>query len=160
MRIGTEETREDLTYNFLVSILPAPVKPEWQTQLRLAISEAAAAGAAQLRARSCARLAASANAEAVEVGRAIEVHGQAGLAKLGLGGARGASCPSVGDAQVVSLRIRNLTLPLAGTAALRAGSRRSGPASPSCACSPPTRCASAPPTPTATRCWRWTRPGR
>jgi len=42
MRIGTEETREDLAYNFLVSILPTPVKPEWQTQLRLAVSEAAA----------------------------------------------------------------------------------------------------------------------
>ena len=34
-----------------VSILPAPVRPEWQTQLRLAISEAAAAGA-----RSCAEV--------------------------------------------------------------------------------------------------------
>jgi hypothetical protein len=114
MRIGAPETREDLTYNFLVSILPAPVKPEWQTQLRLAVSEAVAAGA-----RDCAqiltRLAVAANEEAVEVGRAIEVHGQAGLAKLGLGG-DGSQLPAVGDAQVVSLRIRNLSLPLAGTA--------------------------------------------
>jgi hypothetical protein len=114
MRIGSEETREDLTYNFLVSILPAPVKPEWQTQLRLAISEAAAKAA-----RSCAevlaRLAASASAEAVEVGRAIEVHGQAGLAMLGLGSGE-TDLPEVGDAQVVALRIRNLTLPLAGVA--------------------------------------------
>ena len=114
MRVGSEETREDLAYNFLVSILPAPVKPEWQTQLRLAISEAAAAGA-----RSCGevlvRMNASASAEAVEAARAIEVHGRGGLAKLGLGSG-GEEIGAVGDAQIVSLRIRNLTLPLAGTA--------------------------------------------
>ncbi len=113
MRIATPETREDLTYNFLVSILPPPVRPEWQTQLRLAVSEAAAAEA-----RNCgeilALLAASTNEDALQVGRAIEVHGRGGLAKLGLGGGE-AEPPMVGDAQVVSLRIRNLTLPLAGT---------------------------------------------
>jgi hypothetical protein len=114
MRIGTEETREDLTYNFLVSILPTPVKPEWQTQLRLAVSEAGAAGA-----RSCGevleRMAASGEADAVEAARAVEVHCSSGLARLGLGTAR-TELADVGDAQVVSLRIRNLTLPLMGTA--------------------------------------------
>jgi hypothetical protein len=114
MRIGAEETREDLTYNFLLSILPSPVKPEWQTQLRLAVSEAAAEGA-----RSCgevlARMARSQSPDAAEAARAIEVHGSGGLAKLGLGH-EGTELAELGDAQVVSLRIRNLTLPLAGTA--------------------------------------------
>ena len=113
MRVGSAETREDLTYNFLVSILPAPVKPEWQTQLRLAVSEAAATGAA-----SCAavleRMAASGNEEAAEAARAVEVHASSGLARLGLGSAE-SEPPAVGEAQVVSLRIRNLTLPLPGT---------------------------------------------
>jgi hypothetical protein len=113
MRVGAEETREDLTYNFLVSILPSPVKPEWQTQLRLAIQEAANEGA-----RSCgeiiARLTRSESPDAVEVARAVEVHGSTGLAKLGLGTPE-TELGDVGDAQVVSLRIRNLTLPLAGT---------------------------------------------
>ena len=113
MRVGSEQTREDLAYNFLVSILPAPVKPEWQTQLRLAVSEAAAAGA-----RSCAevleRLASSGNEDAAEAARAVEVHSSGGLARLGLGTAANEP-PAVGDAQVVSLRIKNLTLPLAGT---------------------------------------------
>lgn len=113
MRIGSEETREDLTYNFLVSILPAPVKPEWQTQLRLAVSEASAAGA-----RTCSevleRLAASGSEEAAEAARAVEVHGSGGLAKLGLSSPN-TEVTQVGDAQVVSLRIRNLTLPLSGT---------------------------------------------
>jgi hypothetical protein len=114
MRIGAPETREDLAYNFLVSILPAPVKPEWQTQLRLATSDAVAAEA-----RSCAeilgRLAGSENPDAVEAGRAVEVHGRGGLAKLGLAEA-GAELPEAGGAAIVSLRIRNLALPLAGTA--------------------------------------------
>ena len=113
MRIATSETREDLAYNFLVSILPTPVRPEWQTQLRLAISEAAAAGA-----RCCGdvlqRMAAAASPEAAEAARAIEVHGRSGLAKLGLGTGR-EDLAEAGSAQVVSLRIRNLTLPLAGT---------------------------------------------
>jgi hypothetical protein len=114
MRIGNEQTREDLTYNFLVSILPAPVKPEWQTQLRLGISEAASAGARNT-GDVLARLVASESVEAVEVARAVEAHASSGLAKLGLGSGDG-PVAEVGDAQVVSLRIRNLTLPLAGTA--------------------------------------------
>jgi hypothetical protein len=114
MRIATPETREDLTYSFLASILPPPVKPEWQTQLRLAVSEAASAEATSC-AEVLARLAASPNPEAQEAGRAIEVHGQAGLARLGLGGP-GSNLPEVGGAQLISLRIRNLVLPAPGTA--------------------------------------------
>lgn len=114
MRVGAEETREDLTYNFLVSILPTPVKPEWQTQLRLAVSEAAAAGARST-AEVLARLVASEDRDAAEAARAVQVHASSGLAKLGLGSAE-TELADVGDAQLVSLRIRNLTLPLAGTA--------------------------------------------
>ncbi len=114
MRVGTEEIREDLTYSFLVSILPAPVRPEWQTQLRLAVSQAVAANG-----HSCGEvlsaLAASGDADALAVAQAVEVHGSSGLARLGLGAAA-AELPDVGGAQVVSLQIRNLTLPLAGTA--------------------------------------------
>lgn len=114
MRIATAETREDLTYNFLSSILPPPLRPEWQTQLRLAISEAASAGATNCsEVTRC--LASSANPDAIEVGRALEVHGQGGLAALGLARAESVQ-PPAGSARVVSLRIRNLTLPLAGTA--------------------------------------------
>jgi hypothetical protein len=114
LRVGSEETREDLAYSFLVSILPGPVPPVWQTRLRAAISEAVAAGA-----RHCGevvrRLSGSGDADAVEVARAIEIHGRGGLAKLGLGnGAERSSHPS--PAEVVSLQVAGLTLPLAGTA--------------------------------------------
>ncbi|HEX4307064.1 MAG TPA: ATP-binding protein [Solirubrobacterales bacterium] len=114
LRVGSEETREDLAYSFLTSILPGPVPPVWQTRLRTAISEAVAAGA-----RNCGevvrRLSACGDPDATEVARAIEIHGRGGLAKLGLGtGERDGPDPT--PAQVVSLRIAGLTLPLAGTA--------------------------------------------
>ena len=114
LRVGSEETREDLAYSFLTGVLPGPVPPLWQTRLRTAISEAVAAGA-----RNCGevvrRLSGSGDADAVEVARAIEIHGRGGLAKLGLGTGQ-ESAPDPADAEVVSLRIAGLTLPLAGTA--------------------------------------------
>jgi hypothetical protein len=114
LRVGSEETREDLAYSFLTSILPGPVAPSWQTRLRTAISEAVAAGA-----RDCGevvrRLSGSGDPDAVEVGRAIEIHGRGGLARLGLGSGAEA-VPDPAGAEVVSLRISGLTLPLPGTA--------------------------------------------
>jgi hypothetical protein len=114
LRVGSEETREDLAYSFLTSILPGPVPPVWQTRLRTAISEAVAAGA-----RNCGevvrRLSGSGDPDAVEAARAIEIHGRGGLAKLGLG-TGGERAPDPASAEVVSLRIAGLTLPLAGTA--------------------------------------------
>jgi hypothetical protein len=112
MRIAPEETREDLTYSFLVSILPAPVPPAWQTQLRLAVAQAIGAGA-RSSTEVLRRLAAADDPDATAVGKAVEVHAS-GLARLGLG-EPGAEPPEVGDAQVVSLQIANLTLPLSGT---------------------------------------------
>jgi hypothetical protein len=113
LRVGSEETREDLAYSFLTSILPGPVPPTWQTRLRTAISEAISSGA-----RNCGevvrRLSGSGDPDAVEAARAIEVHGRGGLAKLGLGTGE-LDVPDPAGAEVVSLRIAGLTLPLAGT---------------------------------------------
>lgn len=114
LRVGAEETREDLAYSFLTEILPGPVPPVWQTRLRTAISEAVAAGA-----RNCGevvrRLSGSGDPDAVEAARAIEIHGRGGLAKLGLG-TGSEPAPDSATAEVVALRIAGLTLPLAGTA--------------------------------------------
>lgn len=113
LRVGSEETREDLAYSFLTGVLPGPVPPVWQTRLRIAISESVAAGA-----RNCGevvrRLSGSADPDAIEAARAIEIHGRGGLAKLGLG-TGGEPAPDPAQAEVVSLRIAGLTLPLAGT---------------------------------------------
>jgi hypothetical protein len=112
MRIGVPDTREELTYTYLTGILPAPVPGAWQTELRAAIAEVAADGG-----RSCGEVleALRAGGEAArEAARALEVHTRAGLARLGV--ARPSDrVPEVGRAEVVSLRVRNLTLPGAGT---------------------------------------------
>jgi hypothetical protein len=113
LRVGSEETREDLAYSFLTQVLPGPIAPAWQTRLRTAISEAVGAGA-----RNCGevvrRLAGSGDPDAAEAARAIEVHGRGGIAKLGLG-TEAAELPDPAAAEVVSLRIAGLALPRPGT---------------------------------------------
>jgi AAA-like domain len=112
LRIGPAETREDLAANFLLSLLPDPVKPEWQTEIRLAVQSVAASGS-----RSCAAAIAAlarGGAEAAQAARALTVHAGSGLARLGIAPEDG-HVPEAGGAQVTSLRVRNLTLPLPGT---------------------------------------------
>ena len=48
LRIAPEETREDLAYNFLLSILPEPIAPGWQTEIRLAVQKVHRRGWLQL----------------------------------------------------------------------------------------------------------------
>jgi AAA-like domain len=111
LRIGPAETREDLAANFLLSVLPEPVRPEWQTELRLAVQTVAARGG-----RSCeevVRELESSAPQAREVARALSVHAAAGVARLGFAPA-GGQVEEPGTRQVTSLRIRNLTLPLPG----------------------------------------------
>jgi len=110
MRIASDDTREDLTYSFLTTILPEPLPPEWQTEIRHAVATAAKGGARtvgevldELR-----------RAGAADAARALEVHLDGGLARLGCG-QPGRELPDVGGSQIVSLRIRNLARPLAGT---------------------------------------------
>jgi hypothetical protein len=113
MRIGDEQTREDLAYSFLTTILPDPVPAEWQTEIRGAVAVAAKAGA-HTTGEVLAELG-RVNSVAGDAARALEVHLEAGLARLGYG-VPGQELPDVGSKQVVSLRIRNLARPLPGTA--------------------------------------------
>jgi hypothetical protein len=113
LRIAPEETREDLAYSFLTSILPA-TEPDWHTELKLAIQQVVARGG-----ESCGEVIGELRSErateaARAAGRALEVHASSGLAQLGFG-RDGQRPPEVGTRQIVSLRIRNLVLPLPGT---------------------------------------------
>jgi hypothetical protein len=112
MRIGSDERRADLTNNYLTSILPTPVKSEWLTEIKSAIGIVDARGG-----RTTGEVVDElerGNADAAAAGRALRVHLDAGLAKLGY--ARpDLEIPEPGGKQVISLRIRNLTLPRAGT---------------------------------------------
>ncbi len=113
LRIAPEDTRKDIACNFLMSILPEPIAPAWQTEIRLAVQKQVATGG-----RCCAQVIdelAHGSADARAAARALSVHSSSGLAKLGF------AHPDVeiadgGSRQVTSLRIRNLTLPLPGTA--------------------------------------------
>jgi hypothetical protein len=103
MRVGTDEIRADLTYAFLVGILPEPVPGEWRTKIRGAIASAEQAGA-----RTVGGVVdALPGLGATDVADALRVHLDAGLARLGYG-QEGQEVPNIGSAQVVSLRIRSL----------------------------------------------------
>ncbi len=103
MRVGTDELRADLTYAFLIGILPDPIPGEWRTKIRGAIAAAEQAGARTVGSVVEALRALGAN----EAAEALEVHLDAGLAKLGYGAPR-QNIREACSAQVVSLRIRNL----------------------------------------------------
>jgi hypothetical protein len=112
LRIGPEETREDLACNFLFSVLPEPVQASWQTEIRLAVQTAVSNGA-----RSCGEVVdelAQGGPDARAAARALGIHTGSGLARLGFATADSAP-PDAGSSPITSLRIRNLTLPLPGT---------------------------------------------
>jgi hypothetical protein len=113
LRIAPAQTRADLAYSFLVDVLPGPVPPTWQTEIREAVDRAVEAGS-----RCCGDVIAelaSGNEHAVDAGRALAVHSRSGLLQLGFAD-RGALTDEAGSRQVSCLRIANLTLPLPGTA--------------------------------------------
>ncbi|ADB49873.1 ATP-binding protein [Conexibacter woesei] len=113
LRIAPEDTREDLTCNFLLGILPEPVPPGWQTEVRLAVQQVVVAGG-----RSCGQVIAElerGSGDARDAARALGVHANSGLARLGFADGS-ATLDVAGSRAITSLRIRNLTLPLPGTA--------------------------------------------
>jgi hypothetical protein len=112
LRIGAEDTREDLACNFLFSILPEPVGPDWQTEIRRAVQTVVERGG-----HGCGEVIEALEGgsdAACEAARALGVHASSGLARLGFA-SPGAEPPDAGAKTVTSLRIRNLTLPLPGT---------------------------------------------
>jgi hypothetical protein len=113
LRIGEPGAREDLAYAFLVAILPQPVAPQWQTELRLAVSAAVAAGA-----ETCAAVLdalAGGPPAARDCARALAVHARAGLVGLAFADPDRPP-PDVGARDIVCLRLRHLRLPPPGRA--------------------------------------------
>jgi hypothetical protein len=112
LRIGPKDTCEDRAVNFLLGILPEPVDPAWQTEVRGAVRTVVARGGS-----SCEEVLLeleAGNPEAELAARALRVHAESGLARLGF--ARpGTPLPEPAKRPLTSLRIRNLALPLPGT---------------------------------------------
>lgn len=112
MRIAPEPTRADLAYSFLIDVLPAPVLPTWQTEIREVVDRCVEQGS-----RCCGDVIAeleAGNTHAIEAGRALAVHAKSGLLQLGFAD-QGSLIDEAGARQVSCLRIANLTLPLPGT---------------------------------------------
>ena len=108
LRIGPPHTRADLAFHFLLEVLPPPVPPSWQTELRVAVDAVAGDGG-----RACGEVVErlrQGNADAQEAARAIAIHAAAGLLRLGFA-APGTDVPAPGGRQVTSITIANLTVP-------------------------------------------------
>jgi hypothetical protein len=112
LRIAPQDTCEDLAVQFLLGLLPEPVAPEWQTEIRSAVQSVIAHGG-----RSCNEVLSELEhgpAEAKLASRALRVHAGGGLARLGFAGPD-TPAPEPAKRPLTSLRIRNLALPLPGT---------------------------------------------
>lgn len=112
LRIAPEDLRVELAYSFLVELLPAPVPAQWQTEIRAAVAEEVEAGG-----RSCLGVVErldSGDDEARAAARAIRVHADTGLLRLGFADTD-APLPEVSGRPVTIVRVQNLTLPEPGT---------------------------------------------
>jgi hypothetical protein len=118
LRIAPPGTEEDFATSFLIDILPQPLPPTWRTEIRRAVKAVVAArGGAGAGGANCghvlAQLAAG-DTVAREVGRALEVYADTGLAQLGFA-SDAARPPELGSSRATVLRIRNLPRALPGT---------------------------------------------
>ena len=113
LRIAPADLRAELAYSFLTELLPAPVPPQWQTEIRAAVAAEAAADG-----RSCAAVVERLEAgdeDACAAARAITVHAESGLLQLGFASSDVPPPSAEEERAVTSLRVANLTLPLPGT---------------------------------------------
>jgi hypothetical protein len=114
LRIAPDEIRGDIAFGFAVELLPEPVPQPWQTEIRAAVETVCAdSGRPQVLGTVVDELE-EGNEAAREAGRALAVHANAGLAKLAFG-LPGRDVAEVGRRRVISLQIKALELPMAGT---------------------------------------------
>jgi hypothetical protein len=114
--IVPEELREEVATSFLLDLLPAPVPPDWRTEVRRAVQEARKRDPYTTCQAVLAELAGAGEPAARQAGRALSVYAEASLARLGFAEA-GWLPPTDADAQVTQVLIRNLPRIPAGTPA-------------------------------------------
>lgn len=117
LRIGAPEIRWDLTVSFLVDLLPSH-RDEWIISIQEAtkhLTDRMLAGGAAGCCSEVLELLRGGDEHAQGAARALSVHADSGLAQLGFADP-GNPLPPIGDAQVTTLRIRNLPRPEPGVA--------------------------------------------
>lgn len=115
LRVGLPGMAEDLATSFLIDVLPDPVEPGWQTEIRGAVRETMERLGE--RGASCGAVIDALEGgtqEAKGAARALSIYADTGLARLGFADS-GAEPERAGGAQVTMLGIRNLARPLPGT---------------------------------------------
>lgn len=112
--IAPDDAKADTAFGFILDILPAPVPASWQTEIRAAVELVCASPDRPQVLGVIPEVLQEGNAAAQEAGRALAVHANTGLAKLAFA-LRETDVPEVGSKRVISLQIKNLTLPLPGT---------------------------------------------
>jgi hypothetical protein len=115
LRVAPEEIRSDQAFAFAVELLPEPVPPSWQTEIRAAVEAVCADSKREQGLGAVAEELEHGNEAAREAGRALSVHGNAGLAKLAFGHP-GQAVAEVGERRVIVFQIKALELPKPGTA--------------------------------------------
>lgn len=113
LRIAPPGTAEDLTVSFLSDVLPQPLQPEWQAEIRRAVKTVTQGGGPQHCTAVIDQLRRG-QGPAPRVASVLEVYADTGLAQLGFATTENTRDPA-GQKQVTSLRIRNLPRPLPGT---------------------------------------------
>ena len=118
LRVGHPDLREALAVSFLFELLPRNISPDWQREIVAAVRAESRQAQEQGKPASCggaiSRLLASPRQDAKEAGNTLEVFGDTGFARLGIGDPS-TPRPEVGDRQVTTLGIRNLPLPKPST---------------------------------------------
>lgn len=114
LRVAPEEIRSDQAFAFAIELLPEPVPPSWQTEIRAAVESVCADSSCEQVLGAVAEELEHGNEVAREAGRALSVHGNAGLAKLAFG-LPGRAVAEVGERRVILFQIKALELPKPGT---------------------------------------------
>lgn len=118
LRIGHPDLREALAVSFLLEVVPRGISPDWQREIVAAVRAESRHANDLGKPASCGRvierLLASPNEDAKAAGNTLEVFGDTGFARLGIGDPSSPR-PEVGDRQITALGIRNLPLPKPGT---------------------------------------------
>jgi energy-coupling factor transporter ATP-binding protein EcfA2 len=115
LRVAPAELRADLAFDFAIDLLPGPVPAPWQTEIRAAIEEVAGSNDRPQVLGTVTQILEAGNEPAREASRALAVHANAGLAKLGFGLPE-QEPREVGRKRVILLQTKALQLPLPGTA--------------------------------------------
>lgn len=113
LRVAPPEIRADVAMGFVLDILPAPVDPNWRTEIQAAINEVCSdpdPTADHTMGEVVEALRNAGNTAATDAARALEIQSEAGLTHLAFAPV-GQPAPKVGTKRIISIYIRNLTLP-------------------------------------------------